>query len=88
MTQKARHGRRLVGDGANTGEAFGSLCDLYRVSTEVGLDQEFNSLDAQYDASAAYIRSQAHAVGRKYGTDTTMAASRAVRPTDRRFRSF
>ncbi|RYE40281.1 MAG: recombinase family protein, partial [Hyphomicrobiales bacterium] len=32
-----------------------------RVSTDVGLDQEFNSLDAQYDASEAYIRSQAHA---------------------------
>src|SRR6266436_3894055 len=26
-----------------------------------GLDQEFNSLDAQYDAASAYIRSQAHA---------------------------
>src|SRR3954447_23369575 len=32
-----------------------------RVSTDAGLDQEFNSLDAQYDASEAYIRSQAHA---------------------------
>src|SRR5260370_27052027 len=32
-----------------------------RVSTEQGLDQEFNSLDAQYDAASAYIRSQAHA---------------------------
>ena len=31
------------------------------VSTDQGLDQEFNSLDAQYDASAAYIKSQAHA---------------------------
>src|SRR6478672_1040464 len=37
-------------------------CAIYtRVSTEAGLDQEFNSLDAQYDASEAYIRSQAHA---------------------------
>lgn len=37
-------------------------CAIYtRVSTDAGLDQEFNSLDAQYDASAAYIRSQAHA---------------------------
>lgn len=27
-------------------------CAIYtRVSTEAGLDQEFNSLDAQYDAS-------------------------------------
>jgi DNA invertase Pin-like site-specific DNA recombinase len=37
-------------------------CAIYtRVSTDSGLDQEFNSLDAQYDASQAYIRSQAHA---------------------------
>ena len=37
-------------------------CAIYtRVSTDAGLDQEFNSLDAQYDASHAYIRSQAHA---------------------------
>src|SRR5260370_24578942 len=37
-------------------------CAIYtRVSTEQGLEQEFNSLDAQYDASQAYIRSQAHA---------------------------
>jgi site-specific DNA recombinase len=32
-----------------------------RVSTDQGLDQKFNSLDAQYDASSAYIKSQAHA---------------------------
>jgi len=32
-----------------------------RVSTEHGLDQEFNSLDAQYDAASSYIKSQAHA---------------------------
>jgi hypothetical protein len=37
-------------------------CAVYtRVSTEYGLDQEFNSLDAQYDAASAYIKSQAHA---------------------------
>src|SRR6187455_1407716 len=37
-------------------------CAVYtRVSTDSGLDQEFNSLDAQYDAASAYIRSQAHA---------------------------
>src|SRR6188472_3125525 len=37
-------------------------CAIYtRVSTESGLDQEFNSLDAQYEASSAYIHSQAHA---------------------------
>src|SRR3569833_1439750 len=37
-------------------------CEIYtRVSTDQGLDQEFNSRDAQYEASRAYIRSQAHA---------------------------
>jgi site-specific DNA recombinase len=37
-------------------------CAIYtRVSTEHGLDQEFNSLDAQYDAASAYIKSQSHA---------------------------
>jgi site-specific DNA recombinase len=37
-------------------------CAIYtRVSTDQGLDQEFNSLDAQYEASSAYIKSQAHA---------------------------
>ena len=37
-------------------------CAIYtRVSTEQGLEQDFNSLDAQYDAAQAYIRSQAHA---------------------------
>ena len=37
-------------------------CAIYtRVSTDQGLEQDFNSLDAQYDASHAYIRSQAHA---------------------------
>src|SRR5258707_14313353 len=37
-------------------------CAIYtRGSTEHGLDQEFNSLDAQYDAASAYIKSQVHA---------------------------
>src|ERR1700726_4213933 len=37
-------------------------CAIYtRVSTEHGLDQEFNSLDAQYEAASAYVKSQAHA---------------------------
>ena len=37
-------------------------CAIYtRVSTEYGLDQDFNSLDAQYDAASACIKSQAHA---------------------------
>ena len=45
-----------------TGSAKSVRCAIYtRVSTDQGLDQDFNSLDAQYDASQAYIRSQAHA---------------------------
>jgi site-specific DNA recombinase len=37
-------------------------CAIYtRVSTDQGLEQDFNSLDAQYDAAQAYVRSQAHA---------------------------
>jgi site-specific DNA recombinase len=37
-------------------------CAIYtRVSTDQGLDQDFNSLDAQYEAASAYIKSQAHA---------------------------
>jgi DNA invertase Pin-like site-specific DNA recombinase len=37
-------------------------CAIYtRVSTDHGLEQDFNSLDAQYEASQAYIKSQAHA---------------------------
>ena len=36
-------------------------CAVYtRKSTEEGLDQEFNSLDAQYESCAAYIASQRH----------------------------
>ena len=35
-------------------------CAIYtRVSTDQGLEQDFNSLDAQYDASQAYIRTRA-----------------------------
>ena len=44
------------------GSAKTIRCAIYtRVSTDQGLEQDFNSLDAQYDASQAYIRSQAHA---------------------------
>jgi site-specific DNA recombinase len=38
-----------------------SRCAIYtRVSTEHGLEQEFNSLDNQREAAEAYIKSQAH----------------------------
>jgi DNA invertase Pin-like site-specific DNA recombinase len=37
-------------------------CAIYtRVSTDQGLEQDFNSLDAQREASQAYVRSQTHA---------------------------
>ena len=36
-------------------------CAIYtRVSTDAGLEQDFNSLDAQREASEAFIKSQAH----------------------------
>ena len=36
-------------------------CAIYtRKSSEEGLDQDFNSLDAQYEAASAYIQSQRH----------------------------
>ena len=36
-------------------------CAIYtRKSTEVGLEQDFNSLDAQREACLAYIQSQRH----------------------------
>jgi site-specific DNA recombinase len=36
-------------------------CAIYtRKSSEEGLEQEFNSLDAQREAGAAYVKSQAH----------------------------
>ena len=36
-------------------------CAIYtRKSTEDGLEQEFNSLDAQYEACVAYATSQRH----------------------------
>jgi site-specific DNA recombinase len=45
-----------------SGPAKPVCCAIYtRVSTEQGLEQDFNSLDAQYDAAQAYVRSQAHA---------------------------
>jgi site-specific DNA recombinase len=45
-----------------TSAAKSVRCAIYtRVSTEQGLDQDFNSLDAQYEAASAYIKSQTHA---------------------------
>src|SRR5262245_33786019 len=61
LLRSPRQGRS--GDQSMTAAATKKVrCGIYtRVSTEAGLDQNFNSLDAQYDAAQAYIRSQAHA---------------------------
>lgn len=48
-----------MGDKPNAAQI--TRCAIYtRKSTEEGLDQEFNSLDAQRDSGEAYIKSQAH----------------------------
>src|ERR1700733_8400190 len=56
---------RSIEDGGSvvkTSSVKSVRCAIYtRVSTEQGLDQDFNSLDAQYEAASAYIKSQAHA---------------------------
>ena len=55
-------------------------CAIYtRKSTEEGLDQEFNSLDAQREACAAYVKSQAIEGWRASTPCMMMAASRAAR---------
>jgi site-specific DNA recombinase len=64
--------------------AASARCAIYtRVSTGQGLEQDFNSLDAQYDASQAYIRSQSHAgwvmVRSKYN-DGGFSAAPIARP--------
>jgi site-specific DNA recombinase len=47
--------------GNETKPARALRCAIYtRVSTESGLEQDFNSLDNQREASEAYIKSQAH----------------------------
>lgn len=50
----AQHLRREL----EVGDKRQVRCAIYtRISTEAGLDQDFNSLDAQYNAAQAYIRS-------------------------------
>src|SRR4249919_413658 len=63
-TPVLRPARQAIEEGAimKAGGSKQVRCAIYtRVSTDQGLEQDFNSLDAQYDASQAYIRSQAHA---------------------------
>src|ERR1700704_5270521 len=53
-------GQRPIGTAPMAGEAKLLRCAIYtRKSTEHGLEQEFNSLDAQREACEAYIKSQA-----------------------------
>src|SRR3981081_3504893 len=63
-TPVLRPARQAIEGGAimKTGGSKQFRCAIYtRVSTDKGLEQDFTSLAAQYDASQAYIRSQAHA---------------------------
>jgi predicted site-specific integrase-resolvase len=59
-------------------------CAIYtRVSTDQGLEQDFNSLDAQREASEAYIKSQAHEGWRLIGNhydDGGFSGGSMVRP--------
>ncbi len=50
-------------------------CAIYtRKSTESGLEQDFNSLDAQREACEAYIKSQAHEGWKLLRNATTIVA--------------
>ncbi len=59
-------------------------CAIYtRKSSEEGLDQEFNSLDAQYEACKAYITSQRHegwSVNRERYDDGGISGGTMARP--------
>ena len=60
-------------------------CSVYtRKSSEEGLEQEFNSLDAQREAGLAYIASQKSRAGSRCPTGTTTAGSRAGPSSARR----
>jgi site-specific DNA recombinase len=55
-------------------------CAVYtRKSSEHGLEQDFNSLDARREAAEAYIKSQAHEGWKCLKTRYTTAASPAAR---------
>src|ERR1700733_7282754 len=70
IERSARHGRIALATsssqpgGPTMKQGEGKIvlrCALYaRVSTDSGLEQDFNSLDNQREASEAYIKSQAH----------------------------
>lgn len=69
MAERDRQGRNRSSTGRSNGRNTKGVsvggrsvrCAIYtRKSTDEGLDQAFNSLDAQREACAAYIRSQQH----------------------------
>ena len=61
-------------------------CAVYtRKSTDEGLDQEYNSIDAQRDAGHAYIASQRAEGGFRWRTTTTIPPSRAATWSVRHF---
>jgi site-specific DNA recombinase len=58
---RSDRGRSASGDGAQIPRGGRLRCAIYtRKSSEEGLEQEFNSLDAQREACEAYVRSQKH----------------------------
>ena len=75
----------MKGQGRQEERKSSSRCAVYtRVSTEYGLEQEFNSLDNQREACEAYVESQAHEGWMLLASATTMAASPAARWNGRR----
>jgi hypothetical protein len=60
-------------------EATRKRCAIYtRKSSEEGLEQEFNSLQAQHEACEAYIRASSTSAGHGRDPATMMAGSRAA----------
>ena len=58
-------------------------CAIYaRVSTDQGLEQDFNSLDAQYDVRRPISAARPMPAGRSSARSTRMVASPAAIPTD------
>ena len=58
---RSDHGRSVARAAAQSPRSSRIRCAIYtRKSSEEGLEQEFNSLDAQREACEAYVRSQKH----------------------------
>ncbi len=69
---------RKAKNGTTVGGKAQIRCAIYtRKSSEEGLEQDFNSLDAQREACEAFIRSQKHEGWVVYRRCTTTAASPA-----------